>query len=256
MEIIANHAHVIPSNVLKGGSIEELIKLMGECEISKAVTFAPFSRDFENPNEWLKEQIKNDQRFIGFGTIDFAKDNIKEQVEKIRDFGFKGIKMHPAWQRFNVMCDKAQQVYTVAEELGLFVSFHTGIHWHRIKDYDIKLYDEVACTFPKLNFSMEHIGGYSYFYDAVGVLCNTGRVFAGFTSIFDWEKHKYWYLNEKQIHDVVHLIGAHRCIFGLDFPYGDVEETKKAINFIKNMNITDKEKELILGGTLKAVLNI
>jgi predicted TIM-barrel fold metal-dependent hydrolase len=90
--------------------------------------------------------------------IDFAKDNIKEQVEKIRDFGFKGIKMHPAWQRFNVMCDKAQQVYAAAEELGLFVSFHTGIHWHRIKDYDIKLYDEVACTFPKLNFSMEHIG--------------------------------------------------------------------------------------------------
>ena len=46
---------------------------MGECNISKTVTFAPFAQDFENPNLWLKNEIKHDERFIGFGTIDFTR---------------------------------------------------------------------------------------------------------------------------------------------------------------------------------------
>ncbi len=256
MEIIASHAHPMPSYVFQNGGIEELIRLMGETGISKAVTFAPFSFYVPNPNEWLKGEIKNDPRFIGFGTVDFTKGNLKEQVYQIRDYGFKGIKMHPALQKFNIMCDKAQQVYAAAEELGLLVCFHTGVHRYRIKDYDVKLFDEVAQFFPNLRFSMEHVGGYAYFYEAVGVLCNSPNVYAGFTSIFDWEKHKYWYLNDKQIHDVVHLIGAERCIFGLDYPYSDVEETKKAIDFVMNMQISEADKKMILGGTLKSLLQL
>jgi predicted TIM-barrel fold metal-dependent hydrolase len=251
MEIFANHAHVMPS---KGGELKDLIALMGECEISKAVTFAPFPQDVENPNEWLKKQIAGDSRFVGFGTVDFNAGNFKDQVERIADYGFRGIKLHPAHQRFAIMCPEAQEVYAAAEERGLVLSFHTGIHWHRIRDYDVKLFDEVAYNFKNLRFSMEHVGGYAYFYEAIGVLCNNWHLFAGFTSVFDWEMNKYWYLNEKQLHDTVHLIGASRCIFGLDFPYNDVQKTKIGIDFIKNMQISEEEKALILGGALKLFL--
>lgn len=254
MEIFANHAHVMPNSVVQGGELENLIRLMGECEISKTVTFAPFSSDVPNANTWLKKQIEKDERFVGFGTVDFSRNDIKDQVVQIRDYGFKGIKLHPAYQKFGVMCEKAQAVYAAAEELGLVLSFHTGIHWHRIRDYDVKLFDEVAYNFKNLRFTMEHVGGYAYYYDAIGVLCNNWNVFAGFTSIFDWVDNKFWYLDKKQIYDIIHLIGASRCVFGLDFPYNDVQKTKNAIQFIKDLAISEEDKSMILGGSLKSLL--
>lgn len=61
------------------------------------------------------------------------------------------------------MDDKACEVYSAAQENGLFLSFHTGLHWHRIADYQPLLFDEVAWNFPRLKFSMEHVGGYHFF---------------------------------------------------------------------------------------------
>ena len=85
--------------------------------------------------------------------------------------------------------EEAQQVYAKAQELGLFLSFHTGLHWHRLADYNVLLFDEVAWHYPRLRFSMEHIGGYHFFRDALAVICNNRRaaeyptVYAGWTSV-------------------------------------------------------------------------
>ena len=257
MEIFANHAHVIPGETMKNAGISDLARLMEECGISRSVTFAPFPNKCpnENSNTWLYGQIKNDNRFVGFGVLDFDKDNIRDQVYQIKDYGFSGIKMHPAYQKFPIMCEKATQAYAAAEELGLVISFHTGVHNHRILDNDVKLFDEVAYNFKKLRFTMEHIGGYAFFYDAIGVLGNNRNVYAGFTSIFDYDSPR-WYLTEQQLHDTIRMIGANRCAFGLDFPYNKAPLIQKGIDTIMNLNITEAEKEMILGGTLKALLNI
>ena len=69
-------------------------------------------------------------------------------------------------------------------------------------------------------------------------------------------KHKLWYLSEQQRHDVIWLLGAEYVIYGMDYPYNRMEENKMAIEFIMNMDITDEEKQLILGGNLKRALNI
>ena len=255
MQIFAHHAHVMPKGSMRSdGTVDDLKRLMDKCGINGVVTFAPFYQNVENPNEWLGREIGLDPSFIAFGTVDMTRADVKDQVEKIRDMGFKGIKLHPAHQKFNLMCERAQEVYAKAEELGLVLSFHTGIHWHRIKDYNVLLYDEIAYNFKKLKFTMEHVGGYAYFNEAVGVLCNNGNVYAGLTSVFDWEMNKYWYLNDKQLHDLVHLVGANRCIFGLDFPYNDVEKTKAGIEFIKNMRISEEDKKWILGESLRSLL--
>ena len=42
----------------------------------------------------------------------------------------------------------------------------------------------------------------------------------------------------------------------MDYPYNRMEENKMAIESIMNMDITDEEKQLILGGNLKRALNI
>ena len=257
IKIFANHAHVFPKSFREDGTIDRLKALMDECGIEKAVAFAPFADMVEMPNRWLHSALKNESRLVGFGTVDFTKDNIKDQVDEIYELGFRGIKLHPAYQKFNLVCEKAFEVYSRAEEHGLVLSFHTGIHWHRIQDYNVVLHDEIAYHFKNLKFTMEHVGGYAYFDQAVGVLCNNSEnVFAGLTSVFDWEMNKFWYLNETRLKDLIHLIGANRCTFGLDFPYNDAEKTKHGIAVLNSLGLTEKEKQMIFGGTLSQLINI
>lgn len=259
MNIIVNHAHVFQPEVREDGTITHLKSVMEECGIDKAVCFAPFSEHFqsngESANKWLYEQIKNDENFLAFGTIDFTKDNLKEQTEEIHCLGFNGIKMHPAFQKFKVDGDRACEVYAVAEKYGLPISFHTGIHWHRISSYNTLLYDEVAYKFPELKICMEHVGGYSFFNEAVAVMCNNpGRIYAGITSVFDNEMNKFWYLGKERVKDLIWLTGIEQCVFGLDYPYNSAEKIKDAMKMMNEcldeMCLDTDAKEKVFGGNL------
>ncbi|NLX92354.1 MAG: amidohydrolase family protein [Clostridiales bacterium] len=259
--IFANHAHIYPTQLREDGDLDALKKLMETCGIDRCVAFATFPEKFAelglniNNNVWLSEQIKHDPAFTGFGTIDFRQDNLEEQVELVASLGFKGIKLHPPAQGFAVLDDKALRVYDRAQSLNLFLSFHTGLHWSRLKDNLPILYDEIAFNFPELRLSMEHIGGYSFFNDALAVLANhkrggrQPRVFAGWTSI-DSIDGSAWTLTDAQLETVIAQTGEEKSIFGLDFPFKDASYITSSINRINALNITDTAKKKILGGNL------
>ncbi len=271
-KIFANHAHVFPKGSKDNAQLENLKELMAECNIEGVVCFAPFNHQTErvgikiNQNKWLYEEIKNEKNLIGFGTINFDIGSIQSQVKEIKELGFKGIKIHPAAQEVKVDGRELFEVYAEAERQGLFISFHTGLHWHRIRDYSMLLFDEVAYNFPNLKFSMEHVGGYSFFKEALLVMNNNERkgnnIYAGLTSIA-MEKDALgnlrpgaWSLTDDELCTLIHQTGEKNSIFGLDFPYKNADYTKNAIERIKNLSITEEAKKGILGENLKSVLNI
>lgn len=192
--------------------------------------------------------------------IDFTRSDLEEQVEAIAALGFPGIKLHPAFQRFRVDGDPACRVYAAAERLGLFLSFHTGIHWHRIADYNLLLFDEVAYRFPALRFSLEHVGGYCFFHEAVAVMQNNRksppRIYAGLTSVFDRDANRFWYQSDERIRELLWQTGEDASIFGLDFPYNGAEKIRAAIDHICALEISDEAKEKLLGGNLRRVLGL
>ena len=270
-KIFANHAHLFAKDTKPNADIDKLKELLDACEIEKAVCFAPFTDQLarygitENSRKWLANEIKNEPQFVGFGTIDFDEKNLKDQVKETADLGLLGLKIHPAAQELKIDSPELFEVYEEAEKQGLFISFHTGLHWHRIKDYQMLLFDEVAYNFPKLRFSMEHVGGYSFFKEALLVMNNNSRddiqhVFAGWTSIsmekdyFGNERQGAWSLTDDELCTLIHQTGPKRSIFGLDFPYKDIEYTKKAIERIKNLPITEEAKRGILGDNLREIL--
>ncbi len=270
-KIFANHAHLFAKNTKPNADIDKLKELLDACKIEKTVCFAPFTDQLarygitENSRKWLANEIKNEPQFVGFGTIDFDEKNLKDQVKETADLGLLGLKIHPAAQELKIDSPELFEVYEEAEKQGLFISFHTGLHWHRIKDYQMLLFDEVAYNFPKLRFSMEHVGGYSFFKEALLVMNNNSRddiqhVFAGLTSIsmekddFGNERQGAWSLTDDELCTLIHQTGPKRSIFGLDFPYKDIEYTKKAIERIKNLPIAEEAKRGILGDNLREIL--
>lgn len=268
--IWANHCHVFPEASKPGATVGDLKGLMAECGIEKAVCFTCFREQYERAKlpgdclDWLYNEIKDDPSLIGFGTVDFSEDNIEYQIDKMESYGFKGIKLHLAFQEENILSEKAQRVYKKAEKDGLFLSFHTGLHWHRIADYKVLLFDEVAWNYPELKFSMEHMGGYHFFRDALAVMCNASRnsendtVFAGWTTVAmsDNGLPGPWSLTDEELCTIIHQTGNTRSIFGLDFPYNRAEYVKKAIERIEGLDIPEEAKEGILGGNLKKALQL
>ena len=272
-KIFANHAHLFPENTKPNGGKEYLLRLMDECEIEKAVCFAPFHNQFgmygmdENPRKWIHNELRNDTRLVGFGTIDFTKDNLEDQVKETAELGLLGIKIHPAYQEVRVDSEELFRVYKQAEEENLFLSFHTGLHWHRIRDYQMLLFDEVAYNFPRLRFSMEHMGGYTFFKEALLIMNNNSRddihhTFAGWTSIametdeMGNPRQGAWSLTDDDLCTLTHQTGYERSIFGLDTPYKDARAIKEAIERIKNLPISETAKRGILGENLKRELNL
>lgn len=263
-EIFAHHAHVFPENVRADGTVEALLRTMDACGIARAVCFATFPSQLQpenqEPNLWLARQIEKNDRLTGFGVVDFEKDDLAGQVRRIADLGLRGIKIHPAFQRIAVDGERAFEVYAEAEKLGLFLSFHTGVHWHRIRDYQVWRFDEVAYHFRKLRFSMEHLGGYCFFNEGLAVMLNNmhrgdePRIYAGLTSVFDPDMNRAWHLSDEKIYDLIWQTGDKASIFGLDFPYNGVKEIQAAIDHLAGMQLPEETKRAIFGGNLCRIL--
>ena len=242
---------------------------MDACGIERQVCFAPFAIDFPNgfdANEWLAKEIRGRMEFVGFGTIDFRREDLAEQVKRCADHGFRGLKLHPNIQQFDLLGDEACQVYAAAQELGLFASFHSGVHHYRLDHYNLLKFDEVAYRFPDFHFSMEHVGGWAFFHEAVGVISNNipfppipgrkCRVYGGLASVFTAHYNRLWYMSPARMEELIAQVGAEQLIFGLDFPYNLEENTMIGLRAIEALGLEEAQRAMILGGNLRQVLKL
>jgi len=264
MKIFAHHAHVFPEGINPDGTIDRLTKLLDHCEIANAVCFSPFHNQVKgtdiDPVQWLKKELAHRPRLRGFGTVDVHRDDVADQVRAIADAGFRGIKMHPQAQEFALLSPEAFKAFEAAEKHNLFITFHSGVHHYRIKDYRVLDFDEIAHHFPELRFSLEHVGGYSFFADALAVIVNRipfppvpGKrcmVFGGLTSVFTQDYNRFWYMCRERMLELIAQVGPQQLIFGLDFPYNLEENTLTALATLKGLGLAPDDLALILGGNL------
>jgi len=263
--MFVNHVHLMPAEVREDASIDALMRLADNVGIEGAVCFAPFDwvvrrTDIEDHNQWLADTIKPYPNLIGCGTFVSSKP-AREQVEQFVDLGFKGVKMHPAVQKFALYDDWAQEAYAALAEHGLVATFHTGIHGHKIEDTcDPVLFDKIAQTFPELRMVFAHVGGWHFFREMVAVIVNSRRhgphLYAGITSVLDRENQRYWYLGKEGIEDCRWQIGPDLLVYGLDFPYNQQPQIERDLEVIRSLDWPQEDIDGILGNNLKRLLGL
>jgi uncharacterized protein len=274
IQVFANHAHVFPPAVNPEGTFDRLSRLMDACGIVEQVCFAPFAHQIASQkihhNEWLAKELQSRKQMHGFGTVDFRHhvdpQPIADQIKRIRELGLRGIKLHPNAQEFDVLAPEAMEAYAAAEKHGLFITFHTGVHAYRISHYHVLKFDEVAEKFPNLAFSMEHMGGYSFFAECLAVIVNRipfppvpGKrcmVYGGLTSVFTPHFCRFWYMPKDRLIEAVAQATPDQLIFGLDFPYNLEENVKMGIRAIKELGLPEADTQKILGGNLRQALQL
>ncbi len=272
MRIFANHAHVYPDRLAPEwkpikGTVNNLLRFMDELGIEKTVAFAHDGGEetFDTVG-WFANKVKNIDRIVPFGVINPWREDAVADVRRMHEHGFKGIKLHPCVYKFSVVSEESYEVYEVAQEFNLFLVFHTGPHWYKLSHYRPILFDQIAWDFPELRFSMEHVGGRAFFYEAVGVIQNhivydnpatftnpKGRIYAGVTNVFKKE-HAPFYLGSDLVLELRNLVMARHMLFGTDFPHLPVKDTQHAIECIERLDVAEEEKEAILGKNLERIL--
>ena len=211
-------------------------------------------------------EIWGQPRLLGFGTVDLTRSDIEAQVRHAKSLGLYGLKLHPNSQKFDLLSPPALKAYAAAEAQELFISFHSGVHRYPLKGVNVLHFDEIAEKFPDLRFSLEHVGGYSFFPDALAVIVNhipyppvPGRrcmVYAGLTSCLTPNFLRFWYLPPERLNELILQAGVDQLIFGLDFPYNLETHIETAINTIRGLDLLEPDQAKILGGNLREAIGL
>ncbi len=232
------------------GSPESLGRYVGELGYAKAVAFAPFAQWHDgDPNAWLLDAVKGDDRFIPWATINETGPAAEAMLRQHGPHGIRGIKFHPPIIKVAIDDPALEPFYALAEAWRLPILYHTGPHGWFLSKYRPMLVDEVAQRHPKLPLIIEHLGGEAFVGETFAVMQNNRNVYGGLATCVP--KDAGWHVPTETIKKLIATFGAERFIFGADFPYNSVEANREALTTLRTMGLAAADVPLILSGNLE-----
>ncbi len=134
------------------GTLNGLLASMDKAGVDMSVILPVVTKpsQFESVNTFAKEV--NDRykgRLLSFGGIHPDCQDYKAELEKIKDLGLPGIKLHPDYQKVMIDDIRYRNIIRYADELGLIIVVHAGV--------DIGLPDPVHCPPDRVRRIIEDI---------------------------------------------------------------------------------------------------
>ena len=276
--IIDFHTHAFPDTIAKkaipileasgkikahtDGTISDLIDKSRKAfvDYSLVLPVATSPRQVKSINSFAIEVNNNykNTHILSFGGLHPDYIDYEEEIIRLKESGIKGIKLHPQYQDTFIDDMKYINIIDKAFEFGLIVILHAGI--------DIGIPTEVKVTpdrILKLLDSLKHKG--------ILVLAHMGS-WGMWNEVYDkllgkdiyidtafslgyaiQEDKKIPLLSKSEVEAFIKKHGADHILFGTDAPWA---EFKPYIDFINDLNISDKDKNLILGLNALKLLKI
>lgn len=261
MYLIDIHSHVYPEVIaekaaesirnfyeLEGGGMDgtvDMLRKQGDLAGIDRFVILPVGLKpdrVRHINDFILEQVAAEPRFLGFGTVHAAMEQIAEEVEYILSKGLRGIKMHPDSQVFAIDDPRLFPVYEQIQE-KLPVILHMGdqrfdySHPARLR--------HVLELFPKLQVIAAHFGGYSMYETAYELLKDKDCIFDISSSLM--------FMPEGVAERYINAYGAERMAFGTDYPLWDpVTETKR----FQQLKLTPAQFDQIAHKTAERILHL
>lgn len=264
LEIIDAHAHIYPSKIAfkaskaigdfygiemrYGGTTDLLLEEGKKAGVTKFLVHscATTAHQVHSINEYILKEMNKHDEFIGFMTLhqDMSKEEIEKEVSWAMENNFKGIKLHPDFQKFKIDDPDVYKIYEVASG-KLPILFHTGDK--RYEYSSPKRLVKVANDFPNLNVIGAHFGGYSC-WDEIEVYKE-----AKYNNIYFDTSSSLDFISKEKAKEMIMEFGVDRFFFGTDYPMWDA--TEEIARFMK-LDLSDEEREKILALNIKKLLKI
>lgn len=264
--IIDFHTHIFPDKIAArsieslskvsgvkaatDGTLNGLLSSMDKSGVDMSVIMPVVTKpsQFETVNTFAKSV--NEQyagRLLSFGGIHPNSEDYKEELNRIKELGLPGIKLHPDYQGVMIDDVRYMNIIEYANELGLIILVHAGI--------DIGLPEPVHCPPDKARKVLDaikpdklvlaHLGGWKQ-WDAVHEYLAGEKVYLDTAFSFDYmTREMFLKLWEKHDKD--------KILFATDSPWSDATRDIQAVN---TLPLTLQEKEAIFAGNAKNLLGM
>lgn len=227
------------------GTFFDLKQLFKRCGVDKAVvlSIATNAQQQQNVNDFAA-QINNGKNIFAFGSVFPDAPDALYELERIKDLGLKGVKLHPDYQGFSADDPKMKPIYKKIGELGLITIFHAGQDFGFPPPYGgtpEKI--ERALGWFSSPVIAAHYGGIGYAEEVLKLLCGKDIYFD--TSFGHGTMPKYY------AQEIINRHSADKILFGSDSPWHTAEMELKLLNTLEISHadfekITHKNAEKLL----------
>ncbi len=200
---------------------------------------------------------------IYFGCIHPENDDYAQELSRIAAAGIQGIKIHPVYQGADIHDLRFLRILGKAAELGLIVVMHAGddIAFPGIVRCSPEMIRNAIDQIGPMQLVLAHMGGWKNWQRVADCLSDTGVYLDTAFSlgqIIPLEDGHYTpaqqqLLTPTEFCEIVRTFGADRILFGTDSPWAC---QKSALADIRQLPLTDAEKEAILGGNARRLLRL
>lgn len=194
--------------------------------------------------------------FLGMASVDPMREDAVDAVEHaFGDLGLAGLYLHPSLQKFYPEDKRCDPIYQICEKYNKPILFDTGLspYPNLLTKYAHPLrFEEIACRHPRLRICLSRFGWPWVRETAMlmmkyrNIYTDTSVIFLGtaaemYRHIFTVDMEKHW----------LDRSFRHQVMFGSGDP--GLEEIRM-VKAIKELDIRESTKELILGGNAEEFL--
>jgi len=230
VKVVDFHTHIFPEGIASraveqlenhyqlqiknNGTFDNFMNKFKEAELYKAVVHAAavVPRQVPTVNDWLLK-IK-DENLVNFGTIHPEYEDIEGELTRLKEAGVGGLKLHPDFQKFDII---SKEAYAIYEAIGadFLVLFHVGDQVEEpANNYSTpQKLAQVIADFPELRVIAAHLGGYQMWQEAKEYLIGED-IYIDTSSALD-------FLPEEVVVEIINTHGVDKVLFGSDFPIKD-----------------------------------
>ena len=181
--------------------------------------------------------INDNKTIFSFGSVfPFSEDAFSE-LERIKELGLKGVKLHPDYQGFFIDDEKTYPIIEYAAKLGLIIVYHAGL--------DLGIRGQIRCTplrarkmLRQIGYDkivLAHMGSHALSGDVMDVLCGENVYF---DTSFSLGK-----MPDSHVYEIIKTHGENKILFGTDCPW---DCQKDDVLYFNNLDLTEEVKEKIL----------
>lgn len=190
----------------------------------------------ESINKFAKI-VNETEGLFSFGSLHPMQEDWEDVLYDIKEKGLKGIKLHPEYQQFYIDSPESLRLLRKCEELDLAVVLHAG------KDHGVP--PPVHCMPERLRHALEYVKGDKIIAAHMGgwdVWDEVEKHLVGTNICFD-TAFVIDFIDREQFLRIIKNHGSKKILYGTDSPW---EKQSRAAGYIKNLPLTDEEKDDIL----------
>ena len=214
---------------------------------SVVMPIATRAKQVKSINDWALE-VNRIAGLRAFGTLHPGQPEVEWQAEidRLREGGVLGVKMHPDYQEFYVDDPAIVPLCRALADAGLLLLLHAGI--------DIGYPEPVHCppprlarlldALPDLRIIAAHMGGYRQ-WDEVEVYLLGRDLYLD--TCYSQEE-----LGDERMTSLMRAHGIKRILFGTDSPW--IDQTA-AVAGIQTLPLTAEEQHAVLGDNARCLLH-